>query len=200
MRLHQLFEAKTDNVTVVYGGRFQPMHQGHFALYKRLQSRFGADNVFIATTFGQKQQAMHKAGDYSTDPFTFAEKQDIMNRMFGIDKSQILDTSPYQPDISKAGRDDTKTALILAFSAKDAQRLKSGGYLRPLPENPPYQTMDEVGYIIEMPIEQGGMSATDFRKAMATGTPEEKEKVFNAFFGKMDKQVFKFIEDRLKGK
>ncbi|NCW62658.1 MAG: hypothetical protein EBW04_00735, partial [Betaproteobacteria bacterium] len=74
-----LMEATTDKVTVFYGGRFQPMHKGHFGLYSKLVQRFGADNVFIATTFGQKQQAMHGSGDYSTDPFTFEEKASIMN-------------------------------------------------------------------------------------------------------------------------
>ena len=42
------------SIAVFYGGRFQPMHQGHRDVYKHLVTKFGADNVFIATTFSQK--------------------------------------------------------------------------------------------------------------------------------------------------
>ena len=49
-----------------------------------------------------------------------------------------------------------------------------------------------------MPVNEGGMSATDFRQTMASEKPEaEKKKVFTQFFGKMNDRVFKFIEQRL---
>ena len=35
---------------VVYSGRFQPFHRGHYASYKKLVSKFGADNVYISTS------------------------------------------------------------------------------------------------------------------------------------------------------
>ncbi len=35
---------------VVYGGRFQPFHAGHYKTYKHLCSVFGAKNVYIATS------------------------------------------------------------------------------------------------------------------------------------------------------
>ena len=190
-----------ENVAVFYGGRFQPMHQGHFALYKRLVSQFGADNVFIATTFGQKQQAMHKAGDFSTDPFTFQEKAYIASKMFGIPENHIVDTMPYRPDVKLVGRDPETTATVLAFSEKDAGRLKAGGALAPYPDGGEEleSTASGRAYFLTMPIEQGGMSATDFRKVMASDAPvEEKTKTFQQFFGKFDQEVFNFIEERLK--
>lgn len=201
MRISEILtEAVADQVTVFYGGRFQPMHQGHFALYKRLAAKFGADNVFIATTFGQKQQASHMAGDFSSDPFTFEEKADIMHRMFGIPKDHIVNTQPYKPDLGLVGRDPAKTATVLAFSEKDAGRLKSGGVLAPLPDDlNNLQTTDENRVYFEtMPVEQGGMSATDFRKVMASNVPEQqKAKDFVKFFGKFDQEVFDFIQQRV---
>jgi hypothetical protein len=195
-----LMEAITNQVTVFYGGRFQPMHKGHYALYKQLVSRFGADNVFIATTFGQKQQKMHAAGNYSTDPFTFEEKADIAYRMFGIPSGHIVDTMPYKPDLSAVGRDASESAIVLAFSEKDAGRLQETEVLRKLPDDESQlQTADENRvYFVTMPVNEGGMSATDFREEMASGKPDdEKEKAFTAFFGKFDQQVFDFINERL---
>ena len=195
-----LTEATTNRVTVFYGGRFQPMHKGHFALYQSLTQRFGADNVFIASTFGQKQQAMHKSGDFVTDPFTFEEKASIANEMFGISTDKFVNTQPYRPEQVKVGRSDSEYALILAFSEKDAGRLKSGGVLAPLPEDTSrLQTPDEDRvYFVTMPVNEGGMSATDFRQTMASEKPEaEKKKMFTQFFGKMNDRVFKFIENRL---
>jgi hypothetical protein len=195
-----ILESTTDQVTVFYGGRFQPMHQGHYTLYQRLVKKFGSDNVFIATTFGKNQQAMHASGNYSTDPFNFKEKAYIMNRMFGIPLNHIVDTQPYRPEVNKVGRQEANTAIVLAFSEKDAGRLKAGGVLAPLPDDVyNLQTADEGRIYFEtMPVEQGGMSATDFRKVMASNvSEEEKQQVFKQFFGKYDAEIFKFIEDRL---
>lgn len=189
-----------DSVAVFYGGRFQPMHQGHFALYKRLVAEFGAGNVFIATTFGKKQQAMHAADNYSTDPFTFEEKAFIASKMFGIPQDHIVDTMPYQPDVTKVGKNPATTATVLAFSEKDAGRLKAGGALQPYPDDKSNleSTASGRAYFLSMPIEAGGMSATDFREVMAGEEPEEEKKqTFQEFFGKFDEEIFKFIEDRL---
>lgn len=202
MRYHDLItESMTDRVTVFYGGRFQPMHQGHFALYRKLVSRFGADNVFIATTFSKDAQKQHMAGDYSKNPFSFDEKAAIISKMFGIPAKHILNTSPYRPNVELAGRKPNETAVVLAFSEKDDDRLMSGGALAPLPDaHGELQAADENrAYFVKMPVEAGGMSATDFRNVMSSDADQrEKAKVFQQFFGKFDQEIFNFIESRLK--
>jgi malate/lactate dehydrogenase len=35
------------NYVVVYSGRFQPFHKGHYATYEHLVKKFGKDNVYI---------------------------------------------------------------------------------------------------------------------------------------------------------
>jgi hypothetical protein len=202
MRISDIItESIARQVTVFYGGRFQPMHAGHFTLYKKLVNKFGADNVFIATTFGKKQQAMHAAGNHSTDPFTFEEKVSIMSKMFGVPANHIVNTQPYRPDVSLVGRDKSNTATVLVFSEKDAGRLKPGGVLAPMPDDMNnLQTEDENRvYYITMPIEQGGMSASDFREVMRSEAEfEEKKQTFSKFFGKFDQEIFDFIEGRLR--
>lgn len=201
MRFYEIInESVAKQVTVFYGGRFQPIHAGHFSLYKKLIAKFGADNVFISTMFGKKQQSMHARNNFSTDPFTFEEKSYIMTKMFGIPQSQIINTSPYRPDVSLVGRSPDETAIVLAFSDKDRGRLTAGNVFQELPKD---ETMlktasDKVSYFVTMPVEQGGMSATDFRNAMtAEISPEEKKQVFIQFFGKFDDEIFNFILDRL---
>jgi hypothetical protein len=201
MRYHDLIaESTTNNVAVFYGGRFQPMHQGHYALYKKLVSRFGAANVFIATTFSKDAQKQQMAGDYSKNPFNFDEKAAIISKMFNIPANHILNTSPYRPNIELIGRKPNETAVVLAFSEKDDDRLMSGGALAPLPDaHGELQAADENRvYFVKMPVEAGGMSATDFRDTMASDAdPKQKAQVFQQFFGKFDQEIFNFIEERL---
>ena len=136
MLINEILKESVDNIAVFYGGRFQPMHQGHRDVYKHLVSKFGADNVFIATTFSQKAQKAHAGGNYSEDPFTFDEKASIMNKMFGIPADKIVKTNPYRPDLSAVGKDPNNTATILVYGQKDAARLETGkGFLHDLPKD-----------------------------------------------------------------
>jgi cyanate lyase len=201
MRFYEIInEGVAQQISVFYGGRFQPIHAGHFSLYKKLVNKFGVDNVFISTMFGKKQQSMHAKADYSTDPFTFEEKSYIMTKMFGIPQNHIINTSPYRPDISLVGRNAEETAVVLAFSDKDRGRLTAGNVFQELPNDGTELTTvsDGTVYFVTMPVEQGGMSATDFRNAITSDmSPEEKKEVFIRFFGKYDEEIFNFIADRL---
>jgi len=60
-------EAKGD-VVVVYSGRFQPFHLGHYSTYKKLVQKFGKDKVFIGTS--NKTQS-------GRSPLNFKEKKSI---------------------------------------------------------------------------------------------------------------------------
>ena len=190
MRILELFESVAKTPVVFYGGRFQPMHKGHFGVYKHLVNKFGVDNVFIATMFGRKQQQAHAAGDYSTDPFTFQEKADIIATMYGVPKDHVVETMPYRPDISKIGRDPATNYLVLALGAKDAARLGSGNVIQDYQENMlPEPNMDpetgqERAYKYTVPNMEGGMNASQFRSDIK-GTDKEQtlRDIFDNYFG-----------------
>ncbi len=93
MRYVQLTEDVATDIAVFYGGRFQPMHKGHHKVYMDLVEQFGSSNVFIATTIA-------KNATPEKDPFSYEEKTGIMQNMFGIPAKQIVQTSPYRPDVS----------------------------------------------------------------------------------------------------
>ncbi len=192
MRYAQLTEDVATDIAVFYGGRFQPMHKGHHKVYMDLVEQFGSSNVFIATTIA-------KNATPEKDPFSYEEKTGIMSEMFGIPSTQIMRTSPYRPDISMTGKDPNKTALILVFSAKDAGRLKGGNYLREYEPGVDMVPSDQAGYILEVPIQEGGMSATDFRTAMKSEQLDDNQKrmKFREFFGSINENVFEFIKDKL---
>lgn len=194
MRYVQLTEDVATDVAVFYGGRFQPMHKGHHKVYMDLVEQFGSSNVFIATTIA-------KNATPEKDPFSYEEKTGIMQNMFGIPAKQILQTSPYRPDVSLTGKDPANTAIVLVFSAKDAGRLKGGNYLRDYEPGAEMVPGDQAGYILEVPIQEGGMSATDFRNAMKNDSLNDNQKMmkFREFFGSINQQVYEFIKGKLNG-
>ena len=192
MRYSQLIEDVANDIAVFYGGRFQPMHSGHHQVYMDLVEQFGSSNVFIATMLAQN-------ADPNKNPFTWDEKTMIMQKMFGIPAKQILNTSPYRPDVKLTGKDPSNTAIVLVFSAKDAGRLKGGNYLRDYVPGQELLPGDQAGYILEVGIKEGGMSATDFRDDMKNqAIPENKKrKTFQKFFGSFNEDMYNFIKDKL---
>ena len=194
MRYTHLTEDVATDIAVFYGGRFQPMHKGHHKVYMDLVEQFGSSNVFIATTIA-------KNATPEKDPFSYEEKTGIMTEMFNIPANQIVKTSPYRPDVSLTGKDPNNTAIVLVFSAKDAGRLKGGNYLRDYTPGAEMVPSDQAGYILEVPIQEGGMSATDFRKAMKNQSLNDNQKMmkFREFFGSINENVFNFIKDKLNG-
>jgi hypothetical protein len=194
MRYTHLTEDVATDIAVFYGGRFQPMHKGHHKVYMDLVEQFGSSNVFIATTIA-------KNATPEKDPFSYEEKTGIMTEMFNIPADQIVKTSPYRPDVSLTGKDPNNTAIVLVFSAKDAGRLKGGNYLRDYTPGAEMVPSDQAGYILEVPIQEGGMSATDFRTVMKNQSLNYNQKMMNfiEFFGSINENVFNFIKDKLNG-
>jgi hypothetical protein len=138
-----------------------------------------------------------KKAEPERDPFSFDEKAMLMTKMFGIPANHIINTHPYNVDMTKAGKDPTKTALVLVYGEKDANRLKMG-YLRWWKDGEPLVTADEAGYVYTVPIKDEGRSASTFREVMRSNADDNKKKaVFTDFFGKFDQQVFEFIQDKL---
>jgi len=119
MNLVEVDKPVIKKTVVVYSGRFQPFHKGHYASYEKLVSKFGAENVYIGTSNDQ-------SGPKS--PFSFREKKEIATKMFGIPSSKFVQIrNPYQPvEILKKFNGQT-TQYIAAVGEKDATRLQ-GNY------------------------------------------------------------------------
>ena len=83
MYAHELFEQNKPRVVVTYPGRFQPFHQGHAGVFSQLQKKFGAENVFIATSNDQSS---------AKSPFNFSDKYQLMTAA-GVPADKIIQTN-----------------------------------------------------------------------------------------------------------
>jgi hypothetical protein len=172
---------------IIYGGRFQPFHKGHYAAYQNLVAEFGKANVYIGTS-----------NDTSSDksPFSFKEKKEIATKMFGIPASKFVKVNnPYRPVEILSKYDGKITQYIAAVGEKDASRLKSG-YFKPYKGKAGYG-YDEVGYYYPVPAEANPISGTDVRKKLGSSNKEVAKKFFLKAYPSFDKDIFKMITTKL---
>ncbi len=180
--------AEIDNVVVVYSGRFQPFHKGHYATYDHLVKKFGKSNVYIASS---------DVTDSKKSPFKFKEKKAIMQKMFGIPSNRIVQIkNPYAPEEILNKFDSDTTAFISAVGEKDASRL-SGKYFKPYKGKIDMGYLDR-GYTYIAPAQSNPISGTDVRYWLSSGNEADRKKGFMRAYPKFDDQIFKMITLKLK--
>ena len=186
---------------VIYAGRFQPFHKGHFASYTFLVKHFGVDSVYVVTSNSRAPL---------TSPFGFEEKQKMME-LCGVPSDKIvMQTSPYRPTGITNQFDATTTQLIFAVSEKDIERFafkkKDGslGYMQPYPKNKEYiKPMNEHGYVLLTPtinFKVAGKtisSATAIRAAYVNGDKSLRKLIIYDLYGSNDKEITQIFNNRL---
>jgi cytidyltransferase-like protein len=132
-------------LVVLYPGRFQPFHLGHGDVFRSLQSKFGRDSVYIATS---------NKVEPPKSPFNFSDKTVFMNAA-GIPSDRIIEvTSPYklpEPQFNPAN-----TIFIVAVGSPDRDRLRpdsvkkdgNPGYYKTFESIDKCATADKHGYVI----------------------------------------------------
>lgn len=95
-----------DDVKIIYSDRFQPMHKGHYEIFKQLQEKFGNDNVYVGTS--------NNTNDVDS-PFNFKEKVEIITRLHGIPKNRIIElsSSPDTQHIIKENNIDSSNITVI---------------------------------------------------------------------------------------
>ena len=188
--MNSILEVNKPKVTqsiIIYGGRFQPFHKGHYAAYQNLVSEFGKANVYIGTS---NDTSSNKS------PFTFKEKKEIATKMFGVPVTKFIKVNnPYRPMEILSKYDGKITQYIAAVGEKDASRLKSG-YFKPYKGKAGYG-YDEVGYYYTVPAEANPISGTDVRKKLGSSNKEVAKKFFLKAYPSFDKDIFKMISSKL---
>ena len=173
---------------VVYAGRFQPFHKGHYGSYQQLVKKFGKDNVYIGTS---------NKTDNIKSPFKFKEKKMIMTKMFGVPASKIVQIkNPYAPkEILDKFPSDT-TAFVTVVGEKDRYRLK-GKYFEPYHDDKIEKGYKDKGYVYVTAAAGDGISGTEVRKSLSSGDDEVRKKGFKKAYNKFDPKIYKFITNRL---
>jgi hypothetical protein len=184
-----LLEADSiDKVVVVYSGRFQPFHKGHYATYDNLVKKFGKDSVYIGTS---------NVTDSKKSPFNFKEKKAIMTTMFGIPSNKIANIrNPYAPEEILKKYDEDTTGLIVVVGEKDQNRL-SGKYFAPYKGKVTEPYLDR-GYVYASPATANPISGTDVRYWLSAGSAADRKKNFTKAYPRFDEQIFKLITLKLK--
>jgi hypothetical protein len=187
MNLKEVNKPIIEGEVVVYAGRFQPFHRGHYDAYQRLVNEFGSANVYIATS-----------NDTSSgkSPFSFKEKKEIATKMFGVPSTKFVKVNnPYRPVEILKQYDGETIAYIAAVGDKDATRLQ-GKYFKPYKGKAGYG-YDEIGYTYSIPAERNPISGTDVRNGLGSGDVEKAKKFFLKAYPKFDKDIFKMITTKL---
>ena len=173
---------------VVYAGRFQPFHKGHYATYQNLVKQFGKDSVYIGTS---------DKTDNIKSPFNFKEKKEIMMKMFGIPSNKIVQIkNPYAPtEIINKFPEET-TAFITVVGEKDRYRLK-GKYFEPYHPDKVQNGYKDKGYVYVSPAQSNPISGTDVRNWLSKGSESDRMNGFKKAYGKFDKSIFDLVSGKL---
>lgn len=195
---------------VIYPGRFQPMLRHHAEVYQTLQAQFPDAEVYVASS---------NKTDGDTSPFSFAEKQQIAHKVYGIDPSRFLEVAvPYNVDMYDF--DPENTTMIMAVGGKDYQRFPvtnvdpdTGLVMKKTADEParlqPISTMagaplpmSQRAYIAVAPTvedQQGSArSAGDFRQQIKSAPDRQSARqVFTKHFGEYNEEIFNLVYDRL---
>ena len=200
--LRFLTEQEGKKVVVVYPGRFQPMGRHHAATYAALTNKFGADNVYVATSNVVKAP---------NSPLNFEQKKDIMIK-HGIPANKIVQTrNPYQAQELLDNFDPNTTAVVFAVGKKDMQEsprfANLGGvrkdgkpaYFRKFEGADDLAGFSEHGYVTVAPHVSinvpgiGEMSGTALRKVLSTAD----EKTFEQVMGWFDPNTYAMLQNTL---
>ena len=155
-------------LVVLYPGRFQPFHLGHGEVFQSLQSKFGRDSVYIATS---------NKTELPKSPFNFSDKSVFMHAA-GIPSDRILEVvSPYklpEPQFNPAN-----TIFIVAVGAPDRDRLRpdsvkkdgTPGYFKTFESLDKCATADKHGYVIIANERQKVITIDGQQVDVSHGTP-----------------------------
>lgn len=191
-------ENNIKNIIVIYPGRFQPMGRHHAGVYKKLASKFGKSNTYIATS--DKVQL-------PKSPLNFKEKAQVM-KQHGI-TNVVQVKNPYQSIEITSKYDPETTAVLFAVGKKDMAenpRFRVGTKKNGEPSYFQYyegnegnlQSYTKHGYLVVAPHVDiqipgfGEMSGTTLRQVLATAD----EKTFEDVMGFYDEMIHRMLRTK----
>lgn len=202
-------ELAEPTLLVIYPGRFQPFHKGHYAVYEYLTGKFGRNNVYIATS---------NKTDNLKSPFTFAEKAYFM-QLTGVPADRIVQASqPYQiTNVLQSGNltvaDPANTVVIFAVSEKDMaedprfnfapKKDGTAPYFQPLKDIKQTESMDKHGYVLTVPTfdftvaGEPMRSGTELRRLYADSDEKARQAIVADLFGRYTREAEQLMNAKL---
>lgn len=180
------------DLAVVFAGRFQPFHRGHFAAWRWLCARFGEQAVWLASS----DRTGVGDGYNRPAPFSFAEKHQIATRLFSVPEDRLVCIkSPYRPVEILGALPPERTAFVAAVGARDADRLRSRYWVDD-PGQGPRRSYRDQGYRLILPAFADDLSASAIRAAFSDPSADP-EAAFRALYPLFDPEIFALFVSRL---
>jgi hypothetical protein len=201
MKVNELFEEKqVPKICAVLGGRFQPFHRGHYGAYKWLCKKFGAANVWIATS--NKTDFDAESDDVS--PFSFKEKVEIITTLYDIKPRRIIESKnpAFRPSEVFSLYKGYPIVYVAACGGKDRDRYSDNTFFQPFSSDAATSELkslkEDTGYFIIVPTKIDGISGTLAREALADAEGAERKKLFKRYFDAYDEVIADLVSARLK--
>lgn len=201
--LQYILENSQLRPVVIYGGKFQPFHAGHYEIYQKLVKEFGKDNVFISTQ-DINTSKLNNSTYTENHIFSFDEKRKILEKMFNIPKKQVMLTkrSPYLPSWKEIPIEGSDYALITVCGEKDRERFNSLGndetIVKEYKPSEKLQSCLNHKYYYILDNENIHLSATEVRDFFRDNHSEaEKKDFFKKAFGKYNQEIYDLVNKRI---
>ena len=129
----RLLEVKQPNIIVVYGGGFQPFHEGHASSYREAKAAFPGAYFFVAASnvtterpfeFKEKQFLAQQAG--VVDPFIQVGTMSYVN-----DNGRKVTSTPLNPLEVLKQFNPEKDVLVIVRSERDPMKTTDVSYYQP---------------------------------------------------------------------
>ena len=188
---------------VIYPGRFHPFHKGHKSVYDTLVNKFGANNVFIATS---------DKVDPPKSPFSFEEKLKMINLTGVPSKNVVRVKNPYQATEIVSKYDPKDTVLLFAVSEKDMEEdprfafkpKKDGSPSYFQPANDKMEPLEKHGYILTVPTLRFTLlgkplkSASEFRSQFAKADAGVQKQMIQDLYGTYSLEIHNLLYQKIK--
>jgi cytidyltransferase-like protein len=182
----RLLELKNPNVIVVYGGGFQPFHQGHMSSYSQAKEAFPNADFYVAAS-----------NDTKTRPIPFEAKQ-FLAQQAGVIDPFVQVSQPINPREILAKYNPEKDVLILVRSERDpmsyTKKDGSPGYYQPFVSLDECQPFGIHGYILVTKKHifnvngEETYSGSQVRDMYANASPEERVNIIKQLYPKSKNQ------------
>jgi predicted ABC-type ATPase len=180
-------KSKKTRIIVVYGGGFQPFHQGHMSSYLQAKQKFPSAEFFVASSTDIKKR-----------PIPFTDKK-FLAQQAGVVDNFVLVSQPMNPKEILKDYDPEKDILILVRSERDpVNYTKKGGglsYYQPFKSVKESKPFGEHGYVFvtkKKTFKIGSeevYSGSQIRSMYASADDEKKQQIINALYPNGNKKT-----------
>ena len=184
----RLLEVKQPNIIVVYGGGFQPFHEGHASSYREAKAAFPGAYFFVAASnvtterpfeFKEKQFLAQQAG--VVDPFIQVGTMSYVN-----DNGRKVTSTPLNPLEALQQFNPEKDILIIVRSERDPMKSTDTSYFQPWTDPQTAESFSKHAYVFVTKKHDFSIAG----KAVYSGS-----QVRELYSGANDKTKLKILQD-----